>query len=152
MSSFGTLFLVHNVSQLFVMPQLTIAERQFLVKHYFKSYWYGRNNGSVVLSQEPLMNLRRTLLESGIRQEALISLFGNMLTRLELYVDQNGWAFVKKNLRFNVLRVDFVLNTNSFKLQQIKSLFYPVYDLKKFRFDFFWTTLYFTGYLSYHIT
>ena len=62
-SSFGTLFLDHNVSQLFVMSQLTIAERQFLVEHYFKSYGYGRNNGSVVLFQEPLMNLRRTLLE-----------------------------------------------------------------------------------------
>ena len=63
LSSFGTLFLDHNVSQLFVMPQLTIAERQFLVEQYLKNYLYGRNNGFVVLSQEPLMNLRRTLLE-----------------------------------------------------------------------------------------
>ena len=37
-SSFGTLFLDHNVSKLFVMPQLTKAERQFLVGHYFKNY------------------------------------------------------------------------------------------------------------------
>ena len=46
----------------------------------------------VALSQEPLMNLRRTLLRviSCIGQETLISLFGNMLTRLEVYVDQNG--------------------------------------------------------------
>ena len=51
-SSFGTLFLDHNVSQLFVMPQETIAERQFLVEHYFKSYRYGRNNGYVVLSKD----------------------------------------------------------------------------------------------------
>ena len=62
LSSFGTLVLDHNVSQLFVMPQLTLAETQFLVEHYFKSYRYGINNGSVVLSQEPLM-LRQTLLE-----------------------------------------------------------------------------------------
>ena len=98
LSSFGTLYLDHNVSQLFVKPQLTIAERQFIAEHYFKSYWYGRNNGSVVLSQEPLMNVMRTLLEwfvSDIGQEILISLFGNMLTRLELYFDENGWAFVK---------------------------------------------------------
>ena len=32
---------------------------------------------------------------SGIGQETLISLFGNMLTCLEVCVDQNGWAFVK---------------------------------------------------------
>ena len=38
LSSFGTLFLDHNVSQLFAMPKLTMAERQFLVEHYFKSY------------------------------------------------------------------------------------------------------------------
>ena len=47
----------------------------------------------VVLSQEPLMNIIRVI--SGIGQEILISLFGNMLPRLEVYVDQNGWAFVK---------------------------------------------------------
>ena len=94
LSSLGTLFLDHNVSQLFVMPQLTIAERQFLVEHYIKSYWCGRNNGYVVLSKEPIKaNIIRVI--SGIGQETLISLFGNMLTRLEVYVDQNGWAFVK---------------------------------------------------------
>ena len=32
---------------------------------------------------------------SGIGQETRISLFGNMLTRLEVCVNQNGWAFVK---------------------------------------------------------
>ena len=42
--SFGTLFLDHNDSQLFVMPQFTITERQFLAGHYLKSYRYGRNN------------------------------------------------------------------------------------------------------------
>ena len=42
----------------------------------------------VVLSQEPLMNIIRVI--SGIGQEILISLFGNMLPRLEVYVDQNG--------------------------------------------------------------
>ena len=140
-SSFGTLLLDHNVSQLFVMPQLTIAERQFLVEHYFKSYWYGRAKGSVVMSQEPLMNFRRTLLEwfLGIGQETLSSLFGNMLTCLEVCVDQNGWAFIKLFLSFNVFWVDFVFKYNSFTLQQIKSLFYEniLFTIKKVLVWFF---------------
>ena len=79
-SSFGTLFLDHNVSQLFVMPQLTIAERQFLVEHYFK-----------VIDMEEIMDLWSCPKKiSGIRQETLISLFGNMVTRLEVYVDHDG--------------------------------------------------------------
>ena len=51
----------------------------------------------VVMSQEPLMNLKANIIRviSGIGQEILISLFGNMFTRLEVYVDQNGSAFVK---------------------------------------------------------
>ena len=42
---------------------------------------------------EEIMDIIRVI--PGIGQEILISLFGNMLTRLEVYVDQNGWAFVK---------------------------------------------------------
>ena len=42
----------------------------------------------VVLSQEPLMNI--IIVISGIGQDILISLFGNMLPHLEIYVDQNG--------------------------------------------------------------
>ena len=83
-SSFGTLFLDHNVSQLFVMPQFTIAERQFLVVHYFKRYRYVRNNGSVDVD-ELKANIIRVIY--GTRQETLASLFANMLTRLELCVD-----------------------------------------------------------------
>ena len=73
LSSFGTLFLDHNVSQLFVMPQLTIAERQFLVEHYFKSHLYERNNGCGHVPRtidELKANIIRVI--SGIGQEILI--------------------------------------------------------------------------------
>ena len=69
------------------MPQLTIAERQILVEQYLKVI-NREEIMDVVLSQEPLMNIIRVI--SGIGQEILISLFGNMLPRLEVYVDQNG--------------------------------------------------------------
>ena len=43
----------------------------------------------VVLFKEPIKaNIIRVI--SGIGKDTLISLFGNMLTRLEVYVDQNG--------------------------------------------------------------
>ena len=43
-------------------------------------------------SHYPLMNLMANIIRviSGIGQKTLISLFGNMLTRLEICVDQNG--------------------------------------------------------------
>ena len=46
----------------------------------------------VVLSQDNIDELKANIIRviSGIGQEIIISLFGNMLPRLEVYVDQNG--------------------------------------------------------------
>ena len=69
----------------------------------------------VVLYQEPLMNLRRPLLSDFcIGQEILISLFGNMLTRLEVHMYmlvRMVEHLLKLFLKCNVFGVYFVLNT-----------------------------------------
>ena len=66
LSSFGTLFLDHNVSQLFVMPQLAIAERQFLLNIILILK---------VIDMEEIMDLANIIrVISGIGQETLISL------------------------------------------------------------------------------
>ena len=74
---------------------------------------------------------------SGIGQETLISVFGNMLTRCEVGVDQNGWAFVKNNL-WNWICYEYILflKYDSFTLQQIKSSFYEniLFIIKKVSF------------------
>ena len=96
----------------------------------------------MVLSQEPLMNLGRTLLES------FCLALDKKLSFHSLVICSPVWNYMlirmvehllKKILRFNVLRVDFVLNTNSFKLQQIKSMCYDnilFIILKSFGFFF----------------
>ena len=56
------------------MPQCQIAERQFLVEHYFKSYRYGRNNVPVPRTIDELKaDIIRVI--SGNRQETLTFLY-----------------------------------------------------------------------------
>ena len=69
----------------------------------------------VVLYQEPLINLSRTLLSDFcIGQEILISLFGNMLTRLEVHMYmlvRMVEHLFKLFLKCNVFRSILFLNT-----------------------------------------